>query len=339
VKLPAPVRALLYPLSVCHGWIVAARLALYRSGRLKQRRLKGAVISVGNLTVGGTGKTPMVLWLAEKFVAEGKRVAILSRGYRGTGETSDEIAMLRRRLGDRVAFGVGADRYAEGRRIEELAPVDVFLLDDGFQHLRLARNVDVLMLDGSRKLKTEALLPAGMLREPISSCARADILVVTRKTEREAVEAADAHGHAIFYAQTRLLGFRLIGAEGVPKYVSEMGDGPFFAFCGIGNADAFFADLRRWHVPVAGTMAFRDHHKYGAGDLERLRDAALGCGAQGFVTTEKDEQNLRDAGALNTPVYVAVIDFVLSSESEFTALLERLLTARGVHGVSDGAAA
>ena len=171
MKLPAPVRALLYPLSVCHGWIVAARLALYRSGRLKQRRLKGAVISVGNLTVGGTGKTPMVLWLAEKFVAEGKRVAILSRGYRGTGETSDEIAMLRRRLGDRVAFGVGADRYAEGRRIEELAPVDVFLLDDGFQHLRLARNVDVLMLDGSRKLKTEALLPAGMLREPISSCA------------------------------------------------------------------------------------------------------------------------------------------------------------------------
>ena len=329
MKWPAAVRALLYPLSVCYGWIVGARLALYRSGRLKQRRLKGAVISVGNLTVGGTGKTPMVLWLAEKFAGEGKRVAILSRGYRGVNGTSDEIAMLKKRLGDKVAFGVGADRFAEGQRIEAERPVDVFLLDDGFQHLQLARDVDVLMLDGSRKLsKREALLPAGRLREPISSCERADLLVVTRKTEREAVEASDAHEHAIFYAQTRLLGFRLLGEQSIPKYLSEMAERRLFAFCGIGNPEAFFEDLRRWRAPVAGTMRFADHHRYTRGDLEKLKRAAEGAGAWAFVTTEKDEQNLPRGVDLGLPVYAAVIDFVLPAESEFDAALERLLAAK-----------
>jgi len=330
VTLSPTVRGLLFPFSILYGWAVGLRLWVYRTGRRKQKRLKGKVISVGNLTVGGTGKTPMVLWLAERFLAEGKRVAILSRGYRGADGTSDEIAMLKQRLGNRVAFGVGADRYAAGRRVEAAQAVDVFLLDDGFQHLALARDVDVLMLDGSRKLKNEALLPAGMLREPISSCARADVLVVTRKTERAAVEAADAHQHAVFYAQTRLLGFRLIGERGVPRYVSEMGGGPFFAFCGIGNPEAFWADLQRWHVPVAATMSFRDHHRYTASDLRRLQEAAESVGARGFVTTEKDEQNFPDGGVLKLPTYAAVIDFMLSSESEFTATLDRLLgSARG----------
>lgn len=328
MKLPAIVRGLLYPFSIFYGWGVKARLWMYRTGRWKQKRLHGAVISVGNLTVGGTGKTPMVLWLAEKFAAEGKRVAILSRGYLGADGTSDEIAMLKKRLGDKVAFGVGADRFAEGQRIEAEHPVDLFLLDDGFQHLRLARDVDVLLLDGTHPLKNEALLPAGTLREPISAGERADIVVVTRDSGQADETIARGRRESFFFAQTRLLGFRVCGERGIPRYLSEIEQRPLFAFCGIGNADAFFADLQRWHVRVAGTMAFRDHHKYGAGDIERLRHAALACGAQGFVTTEKDEQNLRDAGALNTSVYVAVIDFVLSSQSEFSAAIERTLAAK-----------
>ena len=325
---PTPtVRGLLYPFSILYGWVVRVRLWLYRTGRLKQKRLNAKVISVGNLTVGGTGKTPMVLWLAEKFVAEGKRVAILSRGYRGADGTSDEVVILKRRLGDQVRFGVGPDRYATGRQLEAREPVDIFLLDDGFQHLALARDVDVLLLDGSRKLKNEALLPAGKLREPISSCARADLLVVTRKPEPELVEAVDARKHKIFHAQTRLQGFRTIGEAGAARSVSEIGDGPFFAFCGIGNPEAFFADLQRWDVPVTGTRSFRDHHGYTASDLRGLQAAAERAGARGFVTTEKDEQNLPDAAGLRLPVYVAVIDFVLSSESEFTAELERVLGA------------
>jgi tetraacyldisaccharide 4'-kinase len=134
MNLPGFVRVLLYPLSRLYGWGVRLRTKLYDSGKLPQKRLNASVISVGNLTVGGTGKTPMVLWLAERFLADGKRVGILSRGYRGSGGTSDEIELLKRRLGDRVVFGVGADRHAKGRGIEQRTPVDVFLLDDGFQH-------------------------------------------------------------------------------------------------------------------------------------------------------------------------------------------------------------
>lgn len=327
--LSRPARTLLYPLSVFYEKIVRARANLYEKGSLKSRRLKGFVISVGNLTVGGTGKTPMVLWLAEKFLAEGKRVAILSRGYRGSDGTSDEIELLKHRLKNRVLFGVGKDRFATGRELESRQPVDVFLLDDGFQHLQLARDLDILMLDGSVKLKKEWLLPAGILREPISACCRANILIVTRKTERAEIEAGDSHKFSIFYAQTRLHGFRLAGEQAVPNYLTEIGPGPFFAFCGIGNPEAFWNDLRRWHTPLAGCKEFRDHHSYSKNDVRLLEDAADKAGAKAFITTEKDEQNLRKIQQLfKWPIHVAVIDFVFSSESELVAAIDRALTAQ-----------
>jgi tetraacyldisaccharide 4'-kinase len=325
MKLPLLVRVLFWPLSVMFGGYVRMRAWLYAQGWLKQRRLHATVISVGNLTVGGTGKTPMVLWLAEKFLAEGKHVAILSRGYRGSGGTSDEIQLMKQRLRGRVAFGVGKDRFAEGQRIEQQRSVDVFLLDDGFQHLPLARDLDILMLDGSHKLKEQWLLPSGVLREPISACRRADILVVTRKIERPDIEAGDAHKHSIFYAQTRLLGFRRHGARSDIQYLSEIGHGPFFAFCGIGNPQAFFDDLSRWRVPVARESTFRDHHRYTAADLRRLEKAAQSAGALAFVTTEKDAENLEEGSGVAIPIFIAVIDFVLTAESEFLAALERKL--------------
>jgi tetraacyldisaccharide 4'-kinase len=330
MNLPPPVRILLWPLSVLYGGYVRVRAWLYAQGWLKQRRLRGKVISVGNLTVGGTGKTPMVLWLAEKFLAEGKRVAILSRGYRGSGGTSDEIELMKRRLQGRVTFGVGKDRFADGHRIEQQHGIDVFLVDDGFQHLPLARDVDIVMLDGSHKLKDQWLLPSGMLREPISACRRADILVVTRKTEAPDIEAGDAHNCSIFYAQTRLLGFRQYGAHAGIHSLGEICHGPFLAFCGIGNPQAFFSDLSRWEVPVAGESIFRDHHRYSASDLRRLEQAAQGAGAIAFVTTEKDAENLGGADAPILPIFVAVIDFVLTAESEFLAALERKL--HSLHG-------
>jgi tetraacyldisaccharide 4'-kinase len=327
MKLPLLLRVLLWPLSAVYGGFVRVRAAFYARGWLKQKRLCGKVISVGNLTVGGTGKTPMVLWLAEKFLAEGKRVAILSRGYRGSGGTSDEIELMKHRLRGQVAFGVGKDRFAEGRRIEEKQSIDLFLLDDGFQHLPLARDLDILMLDGCRKLQDQWLLPSGVLREPISSCRRADILVVTRKTERSDIEASDAHKYSIFYAQTRLLGFRRCGNHADIQYLSEIGHGPFFAFCGIGNPQAFFDDLSRWNVPVAGESIFRDHHRYTPADLLRLVKASQRAGAIAFVTTEKDAENLKGIDAPAIPIFVAVIDFVLTAESEFLATLERKLSS------------
>src|SRR5438874_9934803 len=179
MTFPRPVRILLYPLSILDGGIVRLRMRLYEQGWLKRKRLKGTVISVGNLTVGGTGKTPMVIWLAEKFLAEGKRVAILSRGYRGSNGTSDEVELMKFRLQGRVTFGVGKNRFAEGRRLESQQSIDVFLLDDGFQHLQLARNLNILLMDASRPLAGESLLPAGRLREPLVAMSRANLIVFT----------------------------------------------------------------------------------------------------------------------------------------------------------------
>src|SRR5713101_6431468 len=134
MTMPLPFRLLLWPFSLVYGAAARLHAWLYAQGIYTTKRLNTPVISVGNLTVGGTGKTPMVLWLAERFLAEGKHVAILSRGYRGSGGTSDEIELLRRCLGNRVLFGVGKDRFRAGRRLELQEPVDIFLLDDGFQH-------------------------------------------------------------------------------------------------------------------------------------------------------------------------------------------------------------
>ncbi len=218
MNLPLPIRILLWPLSVFYEIGARLRVLLYEKGVFKKKRLKTPVVSVGNLTVGGTGKTPMVLYLAEKFLAEGKRVGILSRGYRGAAGTSDEVEMLKRRLGGRVVFGVGADRFVEGERIERESPVDVFLLDDGFQHLQLARDVDIVLWDGTKKFQRQWMLPAGSLREPISAISRADLLVITRKTWGTDGQNKDVSESA-FSAQTKLAGFRKLGMTAIVSSV------------------------------------------------------------------------------------------------------------------------
>jgi len=331
MSVPLPIRILLWPLSYVYGIAARWRVALYAKGIFKTRRLKAPVISVGNLTVGGTGKTPMVLYLAEKFLAEGKRVGVLTRGYRASSGKSDEVEMLRQRLGDPVVFGVGADRYVEGSRIEKESGVDVFLLDDGFQHLKLARDVDIVLWDGTKRFQQQWMLPAGSLREPISAIGRADMLVITRKTgepDREDTATSAAGDGLVFTAQTKLLGFRKAGAAETPRPVELLEDGPFFAFCGVGNPDAFFADLRRWNVNVEGKMSFVDHHRYTADDWARLTHGAHTAGATAFVTTEKDEQNLRGRDFGEWSVYIAVIALTVSPEPAFDAEVRKLLNER-----------
>ena len=222
------LRRLLWPLSLLYGVGVHARVWLYAHRWFTRKHLKATVISVGNLTVGGTGKTPMVIWLAEKFLADGKRVAILSRGYRGTNGTSDEIELMKFRLRDRVSFGVGRNRFAEGQRLESQQSIDVFLLDDGFQHLHLARDLDILLMDASRPLAGESLLPAGRLREPLAAMSRANLIIFTRaETASGTLEAiGKLNQYPVFAASTRLLGFRRFGGEIAPLSASEIGAGP-----------------------------------------------------------------------------------------------------------------
>jgi len=327
--LPPILRWLMWPLSLVYGIAVRLRLWLYARGTFETKRLRTPVISVGNLTVGGTGKTPMVIWLAERFLAAGKRVAILSRGYKGSGETSDEIEMIRYRLHDRVLFGVGVNRYEQGSRLEQQG-VDVFLLDDGYQHLPLARDVNLLLLDAAQPLGREMLLPAGRLREPVSAMSRASLLVFTRSETSAGASAAigKMQGYPVFAAATRLLGFRRLGG-GVPVLTrAEIGAGPFMVFCGIGNPRAFFLDLQNWQIPVAGTKAFPDHHRYTAGEVEALAQAAGAAGARSFVTTEKDAQNLGEARFGEMPVFVAVIDLEISPEAVFWEAIQAQIVAQ-----------
>ncbi len=327
MSLSPLVRMLLWPLSLLYGAIVWFRVWLYAKGLLKQKRLKAPVVSVGNLTVGGTGKTPMVIWIAERLIADGKHVAILSRGYRGTNGTSDEIQLMKFRLQGRVAFGVGKDRFVEGQRLEAQQSIDVFLLDDGFQHLQLARDLDILLMDASRRLAGESLLPAGCLREPLSAMSRANILVFTRTENMSgAVDAIQKlNQYPVFAAATQLLGFRRLGGELTLLSASEIGAGPFFAFCGLGNPDAFFGDLRNWGLAVCGQLSFPDHHRYTEGDISQIQLGARRAGASAFVTTEKDEQNLGGGGFKNAPVYVSVIDLVVSPEADFKNALDQTL--------------
>ncbi len=329
MNVPPPLRGLLWPLSLLYGAGVRARVWLYANGWLKQKRLNATVISVGNLTVGGTGKTPMVIWLAEKFLADGKRVAILSRGYRGANGTSDEIELMKFRLQGRVSFGVGKNRFAEGLRLESRQSIDVFLLDDGFQHLQLARDLNILLMDASRPLAGEFLLPAGRLREPVAAMSRANVIIFTRaETASGTLEAiGKLDRYPVFAASTRLLGFRRFGGESAPVSADEIGAGPFFAFCGLGNPDAFFRDLGSWGLAICGQAIFPDHHLYTQQDFLEIMRAGKRAGANVFVTTEKDAQNLGDFKFEEAPVYVAVIDLVVTPEADFRNVLDQTLVA------------
>jgi tetraacyldisaccharide 4'-kinase len=323
------LRILLWPFSMIYAAVMWLRALFYARGWLKQKRLSGRVISVGNLTVGGTGKTPMVVWLAERFLAEGKRVAILSRGYQGSNETSDEIELMKNQLQGRALFGVGKNRYAQGKRLES-SGVDIFLLDDGFQHLRLARDLDILLIDSTRPLHKEWLLPAGRLREPGSALRRADIVLFTRTDQSpNAVRVIQKFPQMPIYpSTTKLLGFRQHQSFAAlqPSCVD-----PVFAFAGIGNPDAFFADLERWRVRVVGRKSFRDHHRYTKRELQELSAAAQRLGAKALMTTEKDAQNL-EAGVLSAfPVQIAVVTMEIPDEDGFIRYLhERLALSNGV---------
>ncbi|MGH9562267.1 MAG: tetraacyldisaccharide 4'-kinase, partial [Terracidiphilus sp.] len=300
--------------------------SLYRAGILGQKRLDGVVISVGNLTVGGTGKTPMVLWITERLAAEGKRAAILTRGYRGenSGEAniSDEAQLLRARLGDRAEVGVGADRFACVRDLEKRG-FGWFVLDDGFQHLQLAREVDIVLVDATNPFGGR-LLPAGRRREPRSALRRADVVVIMRSAHAPAVEAAiRRHSSApIFYARPELRAIRKLNADGsrAPDADLDMAalrGRRFFAFCGIGNPAAFGADLQRWKFSVAGHKFFRDHHRYQQAEIDALVQEARAAGADALICTEKDAFNLSGVRADAIEVFYCVISLCVDRAEEF----------------------
>lgn len=328
-------KALLWPFSALYGAGARVRAWTYRTGIVRQKRLQGVVVSVGNVTVGGTGKTPMVTWLAEKFAESGRKVAVLARGYRpigsGAGVTSrsgvqegwnDEVALLSGRLGKRAQFGVGANRFEKGRELESRG-INIFILDDGFQHFQLARDADVVMVDGMAPFGGGRVLPSGRLREPVSALRRADILVIHRVEKVAGAIEAELRRYSaapIYFSQTKLLSVEPFGDAEVSAL--RIQGRRFFAFCGIGNPRGFLADLERWELSVAGYHFFRDHHRYTPADMISLSAEARDAGADALLCTEKDIYDLPLDVQLSLPVFFCKIGLQFNDEAGLWRAIE-----------------
>lgn len=329
---------LLWPFSIIYFVIVRAKTWCYARGIFRSRKLPGTVIGVGNLTVGGTGKTPVVLAIAQHLVEEGKHAAILTRGYRGASDAgaggspqSDEVALLRERLAGKVQLGVGANRYKNGM-VLSMHGIDWFILDDGFQHLRLSRDVDIVLIDATDPFGGGRVVPAGRLREPLSGLRRADLVVVTRSVQvpSPAIEAILRRhtSSPVFYASTRLESVLRVPGLDVALPRADWRKARFLAFCAIGNPEAFFEDLRHWGFHVAQQRSFLDHHVYTAREAAELEQAAAECHADALLCTEKDVWNLRNVRFTALPVYSCRISFDLP-DPFWSSLAEAVRSKKG----------
>ena len=332
----------LMPLAGLYGAGARLRRRAFQHGWLKSRHLSRPVISVGNLTVGGSGKTPLVAQVAEILLRNGYRPAILTRGYRRergadlialeprpersaeSRTVGDEPALLARAL-PQVPIVICADRFRAGQVAEERFGVDVHILDDGFQHFMLARDVDLVAIDVTQGVLHDALLPAGRLREPVSALARADIILLTRvEIQDPAPVEEEVHRinprASIFRCATGLRAMIAAGSTCAIEPDDYRGR-PVFAFCAIGNPAAFFADLRRWGFSPVSEIAFRDHHVYTREDIQHLNKAAREKGAAAFLTTEKDVMNLPSRSEFALPVLACTIQTEISEPDKFEQVL------------------
>ncbi|HTT23211.1 MAG TPA: tetraacyldisaccharide 4'-kinase [Candidatus Sulfotelmatobacter sp.] len=272
------------PFSSIYGLAVRARNALYESGRLRARRLQGPVISVGNLSAGGSGKTPFVMLLGDLLKARGIKFDVLSRGYgrksRGVllvdpaglpEQFGDEPLLIARKI--QVPVIVGENRFEAGSFAEARFGAQLHLLDDGFQHRALARDFDMVLVTAQDA--GDKLLPGGRLREPLSSLRRADAVVLASGASEEAFPLP---GKVVWRVR------RGIVPNGIPARP--------VVFCGIARPQNFLLQLRAANVEPAAQAFYRDHHAYREGDVRELIELKGKSEAGGFVTTEKDAVNL-----------------------------------------------
>lgn len=240
--------------------------------------------------------------------------------------------MLRERLGARAQFGVGKNRYQSGRALERQG-AKWFILDDGFQHLELERDGDIVLLDSTDPFGGGHVLPAGRLREPRSALARADVVVITRTERAPALETVVRRftPAPIFYAQAELDSVRRAPAMDVALPENDLARTKFFAFCGIGNSSAFFGDLQRWGLTVTGQRSFADHHRYCETEVQALERAGAAAGADALICTEKDVFNMAESMITRMPVYACRIRLAVGdAEAYWKAVLDAVARHRRV---------
>jgi tetraacyldisaccharide 4'-kinase len=313
----------------------------------RQRKLPGKVISIGNITLGGTGKTPATIALAREAKRRGLMPCVLTRGYKGIekgpcfvskGEgplldeyhAGDEAVLMSEKLKD-VPVVKGKDRYEAGMfalgSLSASSIPDLFVLDDGFQHWRLFRDKDVLLIDGINPFGNRRLLPIGSLREPVNATARADVIVITKTGKNGIRDRQDMDGireedllaelrkynrnAPIFFADHKPAVFT--GTDGGTFPLEWAKNRKIFGFCGIGNPRSFKETLILTGVDLKGFIGFGDHHRYTKNDIGSIITNATKSGADWIVTTEKDIMRLR---GMDLPENLTAlgIDFVTDGE-------------------------
>ncbi len=328
------------PLSPLYSGIMRLRGFLYERGIFRRKRLPCLTISVGNITLGGTGKTPHVIALVEWFKKRGMRPAVVSRGYGGrvgrgpllvSAKTDpslcgDEPAMLARLLG--VPVGVGSHRYLSAQLLLERYGPDLLILDDGFQHMRLERDIDICLLDSQHPFGSGRVFPGGDLREPVAALSRAHAIVLTRSSsgrERVVKEIGHLVGHdAIFTSSVQVKGLAPASPHGWQEaFEAGVNPGKVAAFCGIANPGSFEKALEEAGFPPVVLISFPDHHRYTRQDLHQIEVEAKKQGAQALVTTRKDAVKLKDEWLRewSMPLFVLEVDVVL--EPRFWSWLEQ----------------
>jgi tetraacyldisaccharide 4'-kinase len=347
----------LHGLSFLYAAGLGVRQSLYNSKHLSSVSLPCTVISVGNLTVGGTGKTPMTIHLAQLLQKMHFRVAVISRGYKGTEERSGAVVSDGRRLlctprqaGDEpylmacllnaIPVVIGKDRFAAGRTALACFQPDVLILDDGFQHRRLSRDLNLLLLDGQAPFGNGLLLPRGSLREPISAVKRSDAVILTRCASRSARPDPPidplVSPRPVFVTQHKTVirgviparqpwDSRILNAGGpTPDPVLSLRR--MYAFCGLAANQQFFDSLHTLGGQVKGSMGFDDHHPYSASDADKIMREARHAGCNCFATTEKDfvrlPRNVRFS--MDMLVFGVDIDFFADTETWRQFVLSRL---------------
>ncbi len=295
------------------------------------------VISIGNLTTGGTGKTPLVVYVAKFLRQLDQRVVVISRGYQGSkssaGGRNDEAIELEMRLPD-VPHLQDPDRYRMvSVAVDELAS-QIAVLDDGFQHRQLYRDVDMVLIDATNPFGFDRLLPRGLLREPITSLARADIAIITRCQLSTAANIKQietrirAVAPGLPIAHTHTVPHAWIQHDGREIPIAALGDEPVFAFCGIGNPVGFLGTLSQLGTKLVGQQTFEDHHPFSRADLEGLATAARDAGATALVCTHKDLVKLGVNQFRELPIYALQIDLeIVSGEQAIQTLLKDAVSA------------
>jgi len=331
---------ILPPLSLLYGAVTRTRLSLYRRGTFQTTKLSRPVISIGNITTGGTGKTPLVEYVARLIASRGKKVCILTRGYgrkdphlqvivsdgysvlASPAEAGDEPYLLATKLAGLAAVISSADRIAAGQEAINDFGTDCFVLDDGFQHLRLARDLNIVTIDATNPWGGGSLLPYGRLRESPEGLNRAECIVLTRCDQVESVESLQEEivrltgGRPIFESHMHAVRVSPLknGSEAIrpPARVA--------AFCAIGNPASFFESLRRMGYELTIEKSFVDHHVYSQDEIESLVKTAKDAGASSLITTAKDAVKLRSL-SFSIPCYVLEVEIALDNTDDFTHLI------------------